>query len=99
MANVCLGNKVYIDSTGAITNLPDRPKVAYIIFTPNASGDSVTLRETSSGSDIIYVAGATAHQTQFLFMPECPLLFNNGIYVQAISASAKLIFVLTSTQG
>lgn len=97
MANAVTGNKVYIDSSGSIPNLPQRPKVAYILFTPSTSGDSVTLGETSSGPATIYVAGATAHQTQILRMPEVPLVFNNGIYVQALSSGAKV--VLITTQG
>lgn len=95
MANAIVGNKIYVDSTGSITT--DRIKVAYIIFTPSNANDSLTLRETSSGNDIIFLQGATAKTTLQFRFEDVPILFNNGLYVQQISSGAKVTLVTTST--
>lgn len=95
--NSRVGNKIFIDSTGAI--ITGSVKVAYVLFTPDSAEDELVLRETASGADCFYIRGATAKQTALYRMPEVPLTFTNGIYVQTLTAGAKVVLVTTSTGG
>ncbi len=96
--NTRTGNKIFIDSTGvAVTIGP--VKVAYILFTPNTALDELTLRETADGNDCFYLRGAVAKQTNIYRMPEVPLIFQNGIFVQTLTSGAKAVIVTTSTGG
>ncbi len=94
MANSIVGNKIYIDSTGLVTE--DRQLVVHALFTPAAADDKVILRETSSGSDVIILQCATAKDTKHFSFELIPMLFGNGIYVQTITSGAKLTLVTTS---
>lgn len=93
MAITSLANKIYVDSTGVVTD--SRTKVAYILFTPSAANDSVTFKETSGGSDILFIQGATAKTTMQIRFEDVPMLFNS-IYVSQISSGAKMTIVTTS---
>lgn len=97
MANAIRGNKILIDATGVITT--DRIKVAYALFTPSTANDSVTLKETSTDSDILILQSATAKTTLQFRFEQVPILFNNGIYVSAISSGAKLVLITTGAGG
>lgn len=97
MANTRIGNKILIDSTGSITDVPT--KVMYILFTPNTANDELTLRETSSGSDCFYIRGSSAKQTDIYRFEMCPLVFANGIFVQTLTSGAKAVLVTTQTGG
>lgn len=95
MANSTTGNKIYIDSTGEITDA--RTKVAYIMFTPSASNDALILKETSSGSAVLKIQAATAKTTLQYDFSRKPLVFNNGIYVDTLTSGA--VVTLVTTQG
>lgn len=97
MANKAFTGSVYIDSTGAL--ISSKSKVAYIIFTANASSDSLTLHDGSSGSDPIKltIKGASANQSVQFDFSRKPMLFQNGIYCAAISAGAVATLVLTTS--
>jgi hypothetical protein len=94
MANSILGNKIFIDTTGEVTDL--RTKVAVVLFTTSNAGDELLLRETSGGANTFHVKGGIADQTDAYYF-EVPIVFNNGIYVQTLSAGATA--VLITTQG
>ncbi len=92
------GNKIFIDTTGvAVVTGP--VKIAYIIFTPNAANDELTLRETADGNDCITIKGGTAKQTTLYRMSEVPLVFSNGIFVQVLSSNATATLVSTAAGG
>ena len=97
MANARLGNKIYVDATGAVST--QRTKVAYIVFTPDAANDQMILRETASGTDCIKVRSSTAKETHILDFSNAPLVFNNGIYVQTLTAGAVATLVTTESGG
>lgn len=95
MANAVTGNKIYLDATGAVTT--SRKKVAYIVFTPDASNDQLILRETSGGANCISVRGATAKDTMVLDFSARPIVFNNGIYVQTLTSGATATLITTES--
>ena len=96
MANVLQSNSVYVDSTGALTT--KKTKVAYIIFTPDAANDAITLRDGDGAGDPLKLTlkGATAKQSTLFDFSNKPLLFQDGIYCSAITASATATLILTS---
>lgn len=93
MANVRLGNKVYVDSTGAAVE--SRVMVAYILFTANTALDEMVIKETSDGDPILYLRAATAKNTMMFDFSRKPLVFENGIYIATITSGAKATFVTT----
>lgn len=97
MANVIRGNKIYIDSTGSVTT--QRVKIAYILFTPDAAHDELVLRETASDSDTFYLRQDTAKDTKMYDFSLAPLVFNNGLYIQTLTAGAKCVIITTSSGG
>ncbi len=89
------GNTVYVSSTGA-TGCPDGTKVAYITFTPDASGDQLVLKDGDTSGVIKFSAkGATAKDTVLFDFSYSPLFFPNGIYVATLTASAVAVIVTT----
>lgn len=97
MANAIRGNKIYIDSTGAVST--QRVKVAYVLFCPNNNGDEVALRETSSDVNIFHLHGETAKKPVFLDFSANPMVFNNGLYVQTLSSGAVCVIITTNRGG
>lgn len=97
MANAVIGNKIYVDSTGALTTA--RTKVAYVIFTSNVAGDSITLKETSGGNEVLTVKAANADETIPIDVSNVPMVFQNGIYVSALSAGAVATLITTNSGG
>jgi hypothetical protein len=95
LANSIQGNKILIDSTGLLTD--SRVKIVYVLFTPDAANDELILRETASGSNCFYIRGSTAKNTVMYDFSATPLVFNNGVYVQTLTANAKV--VLVTVQG
>ena len=95
MANAITGNKVYVATTGEITT--SRTKIAYILFTPDAANDQLVLRETASGANCVSIRGATAKQTALYDFSNCPLVFNNGVYIQTLTSGATA--TLITVQG
>lgn len=85
MANARNGNQLFIDSTGAGTTT--RTVLKAIVYTPNASGDVITLTDGNGGTEKFSYKLASAETKQLKLDP--PILFNNGIYVSARSASSK----------
>ena len=99
MANAVLGNKIYIDSTGAVSaGIKGRLLISYILFTPTTANDSMTLGESASGDPILFLQGATAKTTMQFRFEDTPLVFQN-LYVQAISSGAKATLVTTQAGG
>ena len=96
MAITYQSGSVYTDTTGALT--ATRSKVSCIIFTTSSAGDSFTLRDGTSGSDPIkiIVKHNTATNTYVIDLSSNPLVFNEGIYLSALSASCHLTIVVTS---
>lgn len=97
MANSIRGNKIYVDSTGAITT--QRVKVVYILFTPDAAHDELVLRETASDANTLYLRQDTAKETKMYDFSLNPLVFNNGLYIQTLTAGAKCVIITTSGGG
>lgn len=97
MANARIANKIFVDSTGSIVT--NTVKVTYILFTPGAASDELTLRETADGPDCFHVRGATAHDTLYYRFDVAPLVFSNGIYVQTITSGAKAVIVTSMAGG
>lgn len=94
MANGRFGNKIWIEETGTVVS--GKPvKVAYILFTPDATSDQMVLRETSSGSDCFFVRGAVAKDTICLDFHARPIIFQNGIHVQTLTSGAKAVLITT----
>jgi hypothetical protein len=96
MANVYRSGSIYVDSTGVVVTR--RVKVAYIIFTPAAINDTMTIRDGDGAGDPLKLTlkGDIAnHSTQFDFS-NSPLLFEEGIYCSVLTAGALVTFILTS---
>jgi hypothetical protein len=95
MANITQSSSIYIDSTGVA--FTGRTKVAYIIFTPNAANDEITLRDGDGGGDPIkiHLHAATAKDSKVFDFSRRPMIFQDGIYVSALTASAKATLILT----
>lgn len=91
MANVRVGNKIMIDSTGTVLTNPIR--IVHILFTPDAANDQLVLREESGGSDCFFIRGVTAKQTEMYSFLDCPLIFSNGLHVQTLTSGAKAVIV------
>lgn len=98
MANARLSNKIYIDATGVVV-AQGPVKVAQILFTPNIADDQIILRETASGDDCVILRGATAKNTMHFDFRDCPMVFQNGIYVQTLSSGAKAVLITTQGGG
>jgi len=95
VANTRQGNKIYVDSAGAL--ITTRAKVSYIFFTPDTANDVLILRETATGMDILKIQGSTAKTTLLFDLVHGPLVFQNGIYVQTITSGATATLVLTES--
>mgnify|MGYP007100050953 CR=1 FL=1 len=95
MANAFYSGSITIDSDGAVAT--KAVKVAYIVYTPAASGDSLLLYDhASSGSNLkLTLKGATANNSMFFDFSNKPLSFANGIYAD-ITASGTATLILTS---
>lgn len=97
MANTTAGNKMYVDSTGLLTDV--RTTVTQILFTPDSANDQIVLRESASGPDVFLLRGAVAKNTlQFDFSIK-PVVFPNGIYVQTLTSGAKAVIITTTAGG
>ena len=97
MANARTGNKIFIDSTGAVISGANQPvKIAYILFTPNSTHDELLLRETVNGDDCLYLRLDLAKDTRLFDFSRKPIVFNNGIYVQTLSSGPKAVLITTS---
>ena len=94
MANAQTTGKISLDSTGAVTT--SQVKVSHIIFTPNAANDTLVLRETPGGGDVLTLQSATAKTTMHFDFSASPIVFFGGIYVQTITAGAKATLITTS---
>lgn len=92
MANVRNSNTIYIDATGTIAATANA-KVTQVIFTSSASGDTMTLRDGSSGSNKITVRNNLATDTKQLDFSQGPIVFPNGIHIQVLSASCTAMLV------
>lgn len=90
--NTRAGNKVYVGETGLVTD--QRVMICSILFTPQAANDSMTLRETADGPDLLFIRGATAKNTVQFDFSQKPLVFNNGIYVSAIGTQCTALLVI-----
>jgi hypothetical protein len=93
VANVRQGNKIFIDSAGVL--MTTRAKITYIIFTPDGNNDMLELKETQAGPVILKVQAATANTTVVIDVVHCPLVFQNGIYVESIDSGSCATLVLT----
>lgn len=93
MANTRSGNIISIDTASSQVTSDLNLKIASILFTSSAAGDTLELRESSSGATKVFVKNGTANDTaQFIF--DTPIVFSQGIYVQTLSTSARAILVL-----
>lgn len=98
MANTRVGNVIHIDSTGSVTTEKSL-RVSQILFTTSGAGDSIELRESSTGSTKLTLKGATANHTYPIPLYDSPVHFANGIYVQSISSGAKCMLILSAASG
>lgn len=92
MANSRLGNIIFVDTAGLITDELNI-KVSDIIFTSSGAGDSVILKETSSGAVKLSINESAATNTKHIPLSKS-VVFSQGIYVQSISAGASLMLVI-----
>jgi hypothetical protein len=99
MANTAQSGSIYVESTGVV--FTGKTKVAYIIFTPNANNDMITIIDGDSGSDPvkIHIHGAIAQETKMFDISNRPMIFQNGIYISALSSNAKATLILTSGEN
>ncbi len=95
MANTFYSGSVTIDSTGV--GKTGAAKVAYIVFTPDATTDSVLLYDsaTTTANLKITFKGGTAKSTVYLDFSAKPLTFSNGIYA-VVSSAGTATLILTS---
>jgi hypothetical protein len=96
MANNEFSGTLYCDSTGQLTSKKNI-KVAYILYTSSAAADSITLRDGTAGSDPIKlkVQNILATDTKVVDLSNKPIVFQNGVYCSAISASSVATLILT----
>jgi hypothetical protein len=97
VANAQTTGKIYIDSTGLVTD--QSTKIAYILFTTDAANDQMILKETSSGSTCVNIRGALAKHTYIFDFADIPMIFGNGVYVSTLSANATATLVTTKSGG
>lgn len=95
MANVYQSGSVYADSVGQLVT--GRCRVSHIIFYGASAGNAATVRDGTSGSDAIKatITASGTHSTIHLDLSGDPMLFNEGIYLSAISASCHVTLILT----
>lgn len=98
MANIEFSGSIYCDSTGNLTTKRNL-KVAYILYTSSAAGDSAIFRDGTAGTDPLKlkVQNISATDSKLLDFSAKPIVFQNGIYCSAISASSTVTLILTST--
>lgn len=97
MANTVQSGTIYIDTNSAQV-YTKKAKVAYIIYTSSSAGDALTLRDGDAGTDPlkITIKNPTATNTMVIDLSRKPMLFQDGIYVSALSASSTATLILTS---
>lgn len=95
MANVENANTIYVDSTGTLTS-EKNVKLAYILYTSSAGGDTLTLRDKDgSGALKLTVRNNIATDSTIYDFSLRPVVFPNGIHVSTISAGSTATLVLT----
>jgi hypothetical protein len=107
MANVRSGNSYYIDTaSSAGTNLlaEKNLKVTSILFTSDVSGDSITINNldsagTGAGAIKLLIMNSEATDTKVVDFTTSPILFSNGIYISALSASCTASIIFSSLGG
>jgi hypothetical protein len=100
MANTVQSGSIYIDTNSAqVYSKPAR--VAYIIYTSSAAGDTLTLRDGDAGTDPlkITIKNPTNTNTIFFDFSKVPLRFQDGIYVSTLSTSSIATLILTSGEA
>lgn len=96
MSNLKTIGKIYIDTAGAVFDTPNQIiKISQFLFTSSSAGDSVVLKESSSGSTVLVIKNGVANDTKHIDCSTKPVPFN-GLYVQSISAGATLVCTLTN---
>lgn len=97
MANNVQSSTVYIDTNSAQV-YAKKALVAYVIYTSSGAGDQIVLRDGNDGSDPIKLSlkVEAANSTQVFDFSRKPIIFQDGIYVSALSASSVATIVLTS---
>lgn len=98
MANSRSANIIHCDTATAAASTDLNLKVAELLFTTDNANDAFELRETSGGSSKITVKHATADDTKHIQF-QTPIVFSQGIYVQSLSAGAKLMIILASERA
>lgn len=96
MANAITGNKIYIDTTGQVTE--KRTLVAYIILTAHGAHTELILKEASAGATALVIDIKDANDTKVLDFSAVPLIFNNGIHA-TISAGSYATLVTVQPGG
>lgn len=98
MANSYTGGRIVIDTASEQVIATDRRiKVSYILFVPDANGDQIILRESSSGPIVLKLSAGTAKQEEFLNFSADPITLT-GLYVDSVSTNAVAI-LYTTTRG
>lgn len=98
MANSSLANTIHIDSVGAVT-VPKNIKITGFFFTANAAKDTITLKESASGTTKMIISGGTAGQTDFHRLGDSYIVFSQGLYVSQISAGASACLIISTSGG
>lgn len=98
MAIVYQSGSIYADATGQLYT--GRIKIAYIIFTGDASGSTCMLRDGTSGTapQKLRLITDTNHGSVVIDLTARALTFNDGIYLSQISANSNITLIVT-TEG
>ncbi len=84
----------WVDSTGT--------KLRGILFTSAAAADSITVNDLSAssvaaGAVKFTVTNLNATDTKFINLQECPIVFPNGVWISALSASSTATLILETS--
>lgn len=93
--------RLTIQSSDAGTQLIStdrRIKISYILFVPDANGDQIVIRESSSGDIVFKLSSGTGKQEEFLDFTADPIVMD-GVYVDTVSANAVAILYTTTKGG
>lgn len=93
MANVENNNTFYVDSTGSLTS-DKNVKVSAIIYTASAANSTITFKDADTSGALKMTLKALANETIYIDFQDKAIVFPNGIYISAITASSAATLVI-----
>lgn len=97
MANARNGNTIVIDTASEQVSTDRNTRIVGIIFTSSAAGDTIVLRESSTGANRVIVKNGIANDSKHIRMEESPIIFGTGIYVQTLSSGATATLIVSQS--